>query len=99
MRNSSLKRSGMAHDNEGSHGFTCHPSCLTTSGMSHIPAFTLSNPLLPARDYLPDHHVHRNYFSNNYFLVGGRARAAARIELRTSATAHATFYCTWRPND
>jgi len=25
MRNSSLKRSGMAHVNEGSHSFTCHP--------------------------------------------------------------------------
>jgi len=25
MRNSSLKRSGMARVNEGSHSYTCHP--------------------------------------------------------------------------
>jgi len=39
MRNSSLKRSGMAHVNEGSHSFTCHPQSphthLSTSGMNH----------------------------------------------------------------
>jgi len=28
----------------------------------HILYRTPSNPLLPARDYLPDHHVCRNYF-------------------------------------
>jgi len=45
----------------------------------------------PAQDYLPGHHVHRNYLKQ-FFLVGGRARAEARIDprpLRTSlSTAH-----------
>jgi len=39
---------------------------------SHSLQRTPSNPLLPARDYLPDHHVHRNYYEIN-LLVGGRA--------------------------
>jgi len=34
---------------------------------------TPSNPLLPARDYIRDHHVHRNYFQIITFYVGGHA--------------------------
>ena len=36
MSDSSLKRSGMAHVNRGSHSFTCHPHVLCINGMSQI---------------------------------------------------------------
>ena len=39
MKNSSLKRSGMAHVNEGSHSFTCHPHVYPQVEWT-IPAFT-----------------------------------------------------------
>jgi len=38
MSCSSPRCSGMARVKQGSHSFTCHPTCLSTSGMS--PAFT-----------------------------------------------------------
>jgi len=39
MRNSSLKHSGTAHINEGSHSFTCHPQVYPQVKWT-IPAFT-----------------------------------------------------------
>jgi len=57
----------------------------------HILQKTPLNPLLPARDYLPDHHVHMNYFqiiTSTYADVP--YRAAARIELRTCGTLRAS---------
>jgi len=39
MRNSSLKRSGMAGVNEGSHRFTCHPHVYPQAEWT-VPAFT-----------------------------------------------------------
>jgi len=50
-----------------------------------------SNPLLPARDYLPDHHVRRNYFHIITFMQADTPyQAAARIEPRTNGTLHAS---------
>ena len=49
---------------------------------------TPSNPLLPAQDYLPDHHVRRNYFSDNYFYIGGRALPGPRLELNLEPAEH-----------
>jgi len=43
---------------------------------------------MPARDYLPDHHVRRNYFSHNYFYVGGHALPEPQLELNLEPTAH-----------
>ena len=48
----------------------------------------MSNPLFPAQDYLPDHHVHSNYFSHNYFYVGGRALPRPQLELNLEPTVH-----------
>ena len=46
------------------------------------------NPLFPARNYLPVHHVHRNYLNNS--LVGGRGLIPA--------TERVTLYCTLHPS-
>jgi len=55
---------------------------------------------LPARDYVRDHHMHRNYFQIITFSYADTPyRAMARIELRTMATAHIMLYFTWRPID
>jgi len=43
---------------------------------------------LPARDYLPDHHVRTNYFSHNYFYVGGRALTGPQLELNLEPAEH-----------
>jgi len=43
--------------------------------------------LLPAQDYLPDHHVRRNYF-HNYFYVGRRALPGPWLELNLEPMAH-----------
>ena len=56
------------------------------------------NPLLPARDYLPDHYVRGNYFSHNYFYVGRRPLPGPRLELNLEPTAqsarHALLHMT-----
>ena len=55
--------------------------------------------LLPARDYLPDHHVHRNYFHIITFTQADAPYPGRGLN-RTSNqrnTAHVTLYCTWCP--
>jgi len=54
MRNSSLKRSGMARVNEGSHSFTCHPRVIHMWNEPYL-------PLLPSRRASP--HFGRYSFS------------------------------------
>ena len=60
---------------------------------------TPSNPLLPAWDYLPDHHVHSNYYEIILYEADATDRAEAWIELWTLATTHDTLYCTWGASD
>ena len=45
----------------------------------------------PAQDYLPGHHVHRNYLK---YLVGGRAQAEAQIDPRPLLTSRSTAHGT-----
>jgi len=46
--------------------------------------------MLPARDYLPDHHVHRNYFHMITFYVDGRALPGPRLELSLEPAEHSS---------
>ena len=48
-----------------------------------------------ARDYLPGHHVHRNF---EIILFFSRQTRPGRGSNRSSATANVTLYCTWRPS-
>jgi len=38
--------------------------------------------------YLPDHDVRRNYFSHNYFYIGGRALPGPQLELNLEPSEH-----------
>ena len=55
----------------------------------HIFQRRLSNLLLPVWDYLPDHHVHRNYFQIITFYVGGRALPDREVQWLDHWTARA----------